>query len=550
MAQDTTAVVVRLQADYQRLQRDLARSQRDLRKYQNQSSGILKNIGSQFAAAFAVSSIASFGLEVVKLAGKAENVKLAFDKLGDSAKLLERMKAATSGTVSELELMQQAVKANNFKISLEALPRLLEFATLRARQTGESVDYLVNSIVTGIGRKSLLILDNLGISATALKEELGGVSPAAVEIGQVAEAVGRIAERELALMGTASENAGLKIERLSANWENLKENIGKVGNESNILTGILDDLNKVLEGKSEERSVIARLIFTGPEVKKSLELAAQGVSSLYGKVKEFGGAVFTFPLIVDFFKDLLQIDGKKIGDSLIGPLPQQLGFFEQALKDVEAAGKKAQTTFSKPLINPGAISGLDGGSLVSFTIPAPKIDKEGFQRLQYEYSEWMIRTYNAIQRVNEDFRSIVTGTLTDAISAAVESIASGKGLKGAFNSILSVIAEGLISLGRSLIAYGISMKLARKALENPLTSFGAALAGGAAAIAAGTILKGAIASKSSGISAGLGGSSGGGPSFQNQVAGQTINLGGEFTIRGNDLVLALDRNTALKKRTN
>src|SRR5690606_14702252 len=97
----------------------------------------------------------------------------------------------------ELNLMKRAVQGSNFDISLQSLPKLLEFAAVRAQQTGQSVDYLVDSIVTGIGRKSPLILDNLGISASQLREEMNGVSLASASVGEVAEAVGRIAGTNL-----------------------------------------------------------------------------------------------------------------------------------------------------------------------------------------------------------------------------------------------------------------------------------------------------------------------------------------------------------------
>src|SRR5690606_35589055 len=91
---------------------------------------------------------------------------------------------------------------------------------------GESVDYLVNSIVTGIGRKSPLILDNLGISTTRLKEEFNGAALQAQSIADVTAAVGRIAEEELGKMGRLTENAAVTMQQLTAAWENFKISVG------------------------------------------------------------------------------------------------------------------------------------------------------------------------------------------------------------------------------------------------------------------------------------------------------------------------------------
>ncbi len=204
----------------------------------------LKTIAGTVATAFSAKAVADFTIEVSKLAGQAEGVEAAFNKLPESEKLMGNLKNATSGTVSELELMRRSVQAFNFGIDLKALPDLLRFAAIRAQQTGQSVDYLVDSIVTGIGRKSALILDNLGISAGRLKQQFNGASLEAQNIGDVAQAVGRIASEELKKMGEFSENTATKMDRLAASWENLKVALGKAANESGVLNDVLDAITR------------------------------------------------------------------------------------------------------------------------------------------------------------------------------------------------------------------------------------------------------------------------------------------------------------------
>lgn len=221
----------------------LSKSQRELATFTKGVTGLAKTLG----IAFGVQQAARFTLEISKLAGEAQGVNAAFERLPQSIKLMEDLKAATGGTVSELDLMKRAVQASNFDISLASLPKLLEFATLRAQQTGQSVDYLVDSIVTGIGRKSKLILDNLGISAVQLDKALGGVSVAAASVGQVADAVGTIAEENLKNMAGFAENASTKIQRLSASYDNLKVALGGVLNDTGILGSLVDYLAKGID---------------------------------------------------------------------------------------------------------------------------------------------------------------------------------------------------------------------------------------------------------------------------------------------------------------
>jgi hypothetical protein len=187
-----------------------------------------------------VQNIIAFGKEAVNLAAKAEGVERAFARVGNE-QILDGLRKATRGTVSDLQLMTNAVKASNFQIPLEQLASLFKFAQARARETGESVDYLVDSIILGIGRKSPLILDNLGISAIALREKFGGLSAEAATVGDVARAVGEIAEQELAKIGEQADTTADKLAQLEVEWDNIKMAIGRATVDLAEFFGILND---------------------------------------------------------------------------------------------------------------------------------------------------------------------------------------------------------------------------------------------------------------------------------------------------------------------
>ena len=115
-------------------------------------SGGFGALGGVIGASFAVDAIRQFVTESVELANQAEGVKRAFDRINDP-QLLSELRTATKGTLDDLELMKAAVKAKNFNIPLEQLGGLLAFAQQRAGETGESIEYMTESIVTGIARK-------------------------------------------------------------------------------------------------------------------------------------------------------------------------------------------------------------------------------------------------------------------------------------------------------------------------------------------------------------------------------------------------------------
>ncbi len=154
-------------------------------------------------------------------AKQIEGVEAAFNRL-NNPDLLANLRVATRGTVSDLELMKNAVQANNFQIPVEQLGTLLDFARRRAKETGQEVDYLVQSIVTGIGRKSPLILDNLGISAVRLRENFKGLSEEQVTVGDVAAAVGKIIQEENAKAGAEIETVSENIAQNTAAWQNIR----------------------------------------------------------------------------------------------------------------------------------------------------------------------------------------------------------------------------------------------------------------------------------------------------------------------------------------
>ena len=214
------------------------------KELKNWSKGVGK-IGEMLGAAFAVGVIADFTMEAVKLGDELNAAAAGFERFGNAADM-QKLRDATGGMVSDVKLMQQAIQAGNFGIPIEELGNLFAFAQQRAKETGQEVDYLTNSIVTGIGKKSPMILDNLGISAVALREKLGGVSAETATIADVTKAVGQIATEELGKMGPPIDDATRKAKQLTANWENFQANVGKA--LSPIANGFLTLANAIMQG--------------------------------------------------------------------------------------------------------------------------------------------------------------------------------------------------------------------------------------------------------------------------------------------------------------
>ena len=210
----------------------IANADRSLKKF----SMSLKNLGGLIGATFAAQQVASFTKEAINLNSQLEKAAAGFARFGSEVDL-QNMRKSTMGLVTDLELMQQSVKGANLGIPIQQMGTLLAFAKRRADETGESIDYLVNSIVEGIGRKSTRRLDNLGITAERVKAAMHGVSLETASVKDVSDAFTSIAKEELDKMGDAALTASDKFAKLSVAWDNFKARTG--GPLADVATGVL-----------------------------------------------------------------------------------------------------------------------------------------------------------------------------------------------------------------------------------------------------------------------------------------------------------------------
>ena len=222
-------------ADLKDFRRGISNIDRSLSKM----SGGFSALGATIGASFAVDVIKEFISESVELGATMEGVRGAFERFANPD-TMDRLRDAVSGTVDDLKLMQMAVRAKNFKIPMDVLAKGLQFATKRAVETGESVDYLVESFVIGLGRESVKILDNLGISTLEIQRKTK-------ELGDMTMAVGAIMDEEFAKAGERIVTTSMKVDQQRASITNLKTAIGEklLPVYSSFLNGTLNGLENI-----------------------------------------------------------------------------------------------------------------------------------------------------------------------------------------------------------------------------------------------------------------------------------------------------------------
>lgn len=166
-----------------------------------------------------LSKVTSLAQESMEVAKQAEGIEIAFRRINKPG-LLENLRKETHNTVNDMQLMQQAVKFANFDLPVEQLGKLLAFAQQQAKDTGESLDYMVNSLVDGMTRQSPKILDNLGLSAQKIKEKTA-------ETGDFVQGVIAIIQERMEKTGGYTETAADRAAKANARMVNAQLELGK-----------------------------------------------------------------------------------------------------------------------------------------------------------------------------------------------------------------------------------------------------------------------------------------------------------------------------------
>lgn len=206
--------------------------------------GVLKGVGTAAGIGLAAigTAAAAAGGALAKLALDAmpvEGIAQAFDGITDSAdEMLAALRKGSLGMVSDIDLMKNYNLAAQLvgQTFADQLPDAMGYLTKVSAATGTSMDYMIDSLVRGVGRLSPMILDNLGISlnlADAYAEYAATVGKSTDELTKAEQqtavmnkAMVLLAENTAEMpdiMGTAAQGwAALRVQ-----FQNAKMDIGR-----------------------------------------------------------------------------------------------------------------------------------------------------------------------------------------------------------------------------------------------------------------------------------------------------------------------------------
>ena len=222
-------------------------------------------------------------IEGVRMAESFDGVSRAFSRLDSDGTLLEKLRTATKGTVSDLELMKATVLGNDLQIPLQDIGKYLQFAQLKAQQTGQSVDYLAQSIITGLGRRSVEILDNLGLSSVQIREETE-------KTGDFMAVVAKIVDEQLAGATVNYVSASDKAQQATVRFQNAQLKLGETllplkENWDEVYTGMSVGTMELIGWVVKHRDVLVTLVTAVTSYRIATQLANIVQSSYNKQVK-------------------------------------------------------------------------------------------------------------------------------------------------------------------------------------------------------------------------------------------------------------------------
>lgn len=580
----TTALLLKIGAESSALRSELSKANGLV----NQFTGQVTKMGGVLAGAFTVSAIAGFAMEVSKLAAGAEGVTSAFSKIPNSTKLLMDMKAATEGTVDNLELMQLGVKAFNNNAPLKELPEILNFIDRTADATNQDFKSLADTIINNIGKQSTKGLNELGLNIQQIKERSN-------EIGFVPALMEDLRRKSTELGNVSSENAD-KLDRLNASWTNYKLFIGEAANGTGVMGQSVDALSASLDilasrnltfwekllalsgpagaGLAIAKEITAEQKKVQAEQKKS-EQVIREVDRAYVEfnknIEAYGRAISTHQykteLLAEFQKRLNaesaqaaslieneknltdQLNDKKEEALLLtganrAAINAEIAVIEEKIKKLRELGiaqksedpldSLTRKKFLEP-IKPGPINAT--GTLVDPAALSAQV-QGGLLKLQGVVLKTTPQITGSFIDMSYEVQGAM-GAMAAGIGTAIGDMIMGiGGIEGLAASVVGIMGGMATQLGQTMIQFGVAGVALKKFVKSP----GAAIAAGIALVALGRILS----SKSQSIvgGGGSGGSGGGGSSPQalSRIEyGNRVEVTGQFELRG-DTAVALIKN--------
>lgn len=344
-----------------------------------------------------VSRAMSLGVELNTVGAASERLKQAFDDLAaynnaNADAIVASLKEASGGTIAETDLILAANRAMMLGIGADAekLGDLMEVARFRGRAMGLSTEQAFSDIVTGIGRLSPMILDNLGIVIDAentygdYAESLGKSADELTDVEKKQALLNRViaeGEKQISAAGGIKDDDLDKLERLGAAKKDLMTAAGEfvtaVAPDTAGLTDTLTGMTGVLKAETEFRNVTpAAASLEGPRTQEEYNAALAYLSQQMQEGAIDRGTYMT--AIVDLGRQF-QANQDAIRDAIEGTVPDGVASdiaatreaTEKQTKDISKLGNLYDSPLPVTLGSEGspADAGMASGGTIGANLP-------------------------------------------------------------------------------------------------------------------------------------------------------------------------------------
>lgn len=307
--------------------------------------------------------VTAAGVAMVKFASdaqKAIQIERGFNDISSSAgrmgkDVLAALRQSSQGLITNTELMKSFNLAANLVSTDFALklPEAMKYLGKVSASTGQSMDYLLDSLVKGVGRLSPMILDNLAVQVNLTEA-----------YDKYAESIGKSSdELTKAEQQTAVMNETMRL--LQRNTESMGDEFGTTGDKVRVAMGNAKDaLGKLLAPALKEAG--DRLV---PLIEQFVKLFEKG-NSLHPVIKVVGD---TFKSLMDKAESLVnwlaQLDPQVVENTtkfalflaVLGPVLTVVGKLTTGFGSFMGVLGKIGTLFKNTIV------AFEGGNLVLAT---------------------------------------------------------------------------------------------------------------------------------------------------------------------------------------
>ena len=280
-----------------------------------------------------VAALGAVGMAMAETGAHAEALEMSFERMAaqsgqSGSEMLAAMQKASGGMIANQDLMLSANRAMSFGVADNAaeMTQLIQVAMAQAAKMGMPVQQAFNDLVTGVGRLSPMILDNLGVT---VKAEAAYANYAA-SIGKSSEQLTQAEQRQaflnemMAAVPNAAAEAAAAAENNASSWARWDASIKNLGDSVGMLlagpgANLLDWLNTPVAGING--------LLNPTDIQKTntaMEQTARQIETILRQIDAAEG---------QSFRNLGQVAGEVMPSDITMPAPLQ--YEPEVIVDIE-----------------------------------------------------------------------------------------------------------------------------------------------------------------------------------------------------------------------